>query len=131
MKTIGDIELPMVTDIVPEQERPTSVVKHVDTSVLPRVESHQSDPQRVSIQVTIHERLHSDNISVEEQEAEIKSLIDKDTEDCDMNFNGYKGHMVVDAVDFSRPPNTVNLKTGVVQGFFLPWPDYFENNEPE
>lgn len=120
--TIGDVEVPFISNIDAETNVPVSEIKDVHETA-PTVVQHQADSERVSIEFVISDMLDT-NLSMEEQRGGIDSLTENDPSENYVNYKEWDGWFAIENVNFARPTGEPAIQEGVIDAVYLPSSDY-------
>lgn len=120
--TIGNVEVPFISNITTDREVPVSELKDVhETS--PTVVKHQADNERITIEFVISEMLDT-TLTMQEQRDGIDSLTEKDPANCDFVYLDWDGWIAIENVQFGRATGEPAVQEGVIEGVYLPTEDY-------
>lgn len=130
---IGDVEIPLVAEI---SEQTSVEVDEIYS--LPSVENeidnlavkHKPSLKILTFTAYLSEFIHSQDLSIEEQKEEAKSLRRQSTEQNSIDFLDYKGHLSIREVDLTSNADSVVVEELTIEAVYHPWPAYFEEQEP-
>lgn len=99
-----------------------------DKNVVLKEEEKGTD---ISIDFTLVEMAHPTKNSVEEQREAVKSLKELEEKTVTIDIGNLKGRISIDSVSIPLDGNNRNIVQGSITGKYLPWPEYFpEEEEP-
>jgi hypothetical protein len=129
MMNIGDIEIPIVYDIVDTSEANDSEIKSLQ---IDNVEvKHNPSVENIVISGYLNPTIHSENLSIEKQKEQVNKLRkDKDKIDNSINYKDYKGYLLVEDVDLLDENNSRIIHEIQISARYFPWPKYYPNKEP-
>lgn len=130
---IGNIELPIVSDIVDSSEADVEEIKpnpakgdSIDSVPV----KHEASVQSVTILGFINEEVHSGGLTLDEQKEDIKNLRDRGKIDNTINYRDYKGHLLVENVNVLDEGDSRIVDEVEIEGRYFPWPKYYPGDEP-
>lgn len=122
-KYIGDVALPSIQEVnfslAQEQEESDMIGK--DENIL-SIGSEAAVAVEVSF--TLLEKIHPNNLSVEEQEDQVKSLTANEYEENMFEYDGMEGMISVQSVNTPEEGSSDTIREGTLSGLFLPWPKH-------
>jgi hypothetical protein len=124
---IGTIELPIINNIETSVQSEVDEIKSELDSVTVK---HTPSVQSISIVGFLNSELHSQNLSLENQKNELRKLRSKTKDENSINYQKYKGHLLVDNVKFSDNGESRIVKEFEIEGRYFPWPKYYPESEP-
>lgn len=131
---IGDIEVPIISDIVDSSTASVDEIKPLKSyndSIDNVGVKHESSVQSITILGFLNSETHSNNLSIAEQKEKIKLLRnDRSKFDNTINYKDYKGHLLVEDVDFADNPDNRIINEVEIIGQYFPWPKYYPGDEP-
>lgn len=127
---IGTLELPIVSDVEPQDQANVTEVKdafkHIDSTPV----KHESTVDTIIITGFINEKVHSEQLSLSEQKKKLKSLRKSDIVENTINYRGFKGHLLIEDVSFSDSTDSRIINDVEITGRYFPWPKYYPESEP-
>lgn len=127
---IGDVELPIVSDIEEQEQAEVSEIKdgfkHIDSVTV----QHKPSIQTIIISGFVNEELYSSNKTISEQKSDIKSLRQLNIEDNTIDYRDYKGHLLIENINFGDNPDSKIINDVEIEARYFPWPKYYPENEP-
>ena len=87
--------------------------------------------EQIEFNVLVNEISHPENLDIDSQIKEIKSLSNKDVSENTFVINNKRGFISVENISISEEGNVSNLREITISGKFLPWPKYFPENKPK
>lgn len=130
---IGNIELPIVSDIVDASEAEVDEIK-ANPAKGDSIDSvpvkHEPSVQTITILGFINRELHSSQLSLDDQKREIKSLREKGKLDNTIDYKSYKGHLLVENVNVLDDGASRIVDEVEIEARFFPWPKYYPGDEP-
>lgn len=130
---IGNVELPIVSDIVDSSEAKVDEIK-ANPAKGDTIDSvpvkHEESVESITILGFINQELHSSQLSLDQQKKEIKSLREKGKLDNTINYKSYKGHLLVDKVDVLDDGASRIVDEVEIESRYFPWPKYYPGDEP-
>lgn len=115
---IGDTEITAITELDPSQGRPSTQVKSL--SVAPIQASHQADLEQIGITAMMIQDLHSEELGVDWQKENIKSLMYADPGDQSFSYRDYVGFLNVADVSLPVSGDRANLRTAEISTTYHP-----------
>jgi len=86
--------------------------------------------EQIEFNILANKISHPENLDIESQIKEIKSLSKKDVSENSFSINGKRGFISVENISIPEEGNVSNLREVTVSGKFLPWPKHFPNILP-
>lgn len=120
--TIGNVEVPFISEIDSDTNVPTSELKDVHETA-PTVVKHQPDSERLTIQFVISEMLDT-TLTMQEQRNGIKSLEEKEIANSAINYMDWDGWLAVEDVNLGRATGEPAIQEGTINAIYLPSEDY-------
>lgn len=133
MVNIGDVEIPIVFIIDEETEAEVDEINPhpaVGDSIDQVAVKHEPSVQSITIEGYVNEELHSSNLSIPEQKEKIRDLRNNEILDNSFNYREYKGHLLIEDVDFADNADSKIVNEVAVEARYLPWPKFYPDNEP-
>lgn len=124
---IGDIELAIVNSIDTSNDAEVDEIKSQLDSIPVK---HESSVQSLTILGFMNEELHSQNLSLYEQQNNIRKLRNKEKIDNSIDYDNYKGHLLIEEVNFVEEGESRIVKEFEIEARYFPWPKYYAENEP-
>ena len=87
--------------------------------------------EQIEFNVFANEISHPENLDIDSQIKEIKSLSNKDVSENTFIINNKRGFISVENISIPEEGNVSNLREITISGKFLPWPKYFPENKPK
>lgn len=128
MVKIGNIELPIVAGVNPIEESEVSEIQPSNTQTV----AVKHEPERTTIIITgfLNQELHSSSLTIGEQKSQIKSLAQNKTLDNSINYRDWKGHLLIENVDFDDNSDSRIINEVEIEAKYHPWPQFYPENEP-
>ena len=123
---IGEIEIPIVSDIIPSKEAEATEIKSDIENV---VVKHHSKVQTIVFIGFLNEEVHSENKTIEEQKIDIKKLRTNSVEENSINYKDLKGHLLVEEVDLNDNSDSKIVKEVEITTRYFPWPKYYSESD--
>lgn len=125
---IGDIEIPIVSDIIDGTDAEVDEIKPLkeygnDMDSVPV--KHEQGVQTVTILGFLNQELHSEDLTLNEQKAEVRSLRDKTKLDNHIEYKEYKGHLLVENVNILDDGSSRIVDEVEIEARYFPWPKYY------
>ena len=130
---IGDVELPIVSEITPlvdaevDEIRP---LKSYDDPIDNVPVKHENTILELTISGFINSETHNQHFSLDEQKKKLKSLRKNDKFDNDIDYKRYKGYLLVEDVNFTDDGSSRIVNSVEIVGRYFPWPKYYPESEP-
>ena len=86
--------------------------------------------EQIEFNVLANEISHPENLDIDSQIKEIKSLSNKDISGNSFIINNKRGFISVENISIPEEGNVSNLKEITISGKFLPWPKHFPETRP-
>lgn len=115
---IGDTEITAITNIDPSKSRPETNVKGLGTS--PFDSQHSPDREEISITAMLIKDLHSDELGVDNQKDNIRSLVQSDIGDKSFTYRDYAGFLSVNNISLSMSGEMSNLREVTMEATYHP-----------
>lgn len=130
---IGDVELPIVSDISEETEAEVEEIKPLkskgeEMGSVPV--KHEASVKTITILGFVNYETHSQHYSLKEQKEDIKRLRNREKTDNSFNYKKYKGYLLVESVDFLDDGNSRIVNEVEIVARYFPWPKYYPESEP-
>lgn len=130
---IGDVELPIVSDIVNSSEANVDEIKPLKEKGN-RMDSvpvkHEASVKTITILGFVNEEIHSQHYSIEEQKEDIKRLRKREKSDNSFDYGSYKGYLLVENVNFVDNGDSRIVNEVEIEARYFPWPKYHPENKP-
>lgn len=127
---IGNIELPIVSDIETRDEADVTEIKDGFKNIDSTAVKHKPKVETLVISGFLNEEIHSNNISISEQKRKIKELRKKKAIENSINYKDYKGHLLSDSVNFTDNSGSKIINEVEIEARYFPWPKYYSEDEP-
>lgn len=130
---IGDVEIPIVSDIINLSEAEVEEIKPLKSygDDIPNVPvKHEASVQSITILGFLNPETHSEHLSLGEQKEAVKSLRDKGKLDNTFTYGQYKGHLLIEDVDFLDDSDSRIVNEVEIVARYFPWPMYYPESEP-
>ena len=126
---IGSVELPIVAGIEDGTEAEVDEIP-VYSSSDPVVSKHEAKIPTLTITGFVNEEIHSGGLSIAEQKQKLKNLRKNTVLDNSFTYDTYKGHLMIESVDFSDNADSKIVNGVEIEARYLPWPKYHSDHEP-
>jgi hypothetical protein len=126
---IGNVELPIVSAIEDGTEAEVDEIKPFNP-LDPVVSKHEAKVPTLTIIGFVNEEMHSSGLTIPEQKQRLKNLRKNDVLDNTFTYDTYKGHLMIENVDFSDNADSKTVNSVEIEARYLPWPKYYEEHEP-
>jgi hypothetical protein len=128
MIEIGNVEIPIVSGI---NIAPDALVDEIEPTNTDTVAvKHEKEPLLLVISGFLNEEVHSSSKTIEEQKNEIRSLKDNSVIENTINFNEWKGHLLIEDIDFTDNSDSRIINEVEIDARYHPWPKFYPENEP-
>jgi len=124
---IGNVELPIVSNIDEQEQADVSEIKSEIDSVAVK---HDSEVRDLIISGFLNKEAHTNSLSINEQKDELKSLRLKQKKDNSIDFRNFKGYLVVENVSVDENTDSKIIKEVEIETRYFPWPKYYSGDEP-
>lgn len=124
---IGDVELPIVSNIDEQEQADVSEIKSEIDSVAVK---HESQVRDLIITGFLNQEAHSNSLSLNDQKSELKSLRLKQKKDNSIAFRNFKGYLLVENVNVDENTDSKIIKEIELECRYFPWPKYYLDDEP-
>jgi len=124
---IGDVELPIVSNIDERKEADVDEIKSYVDSITVK---HDPKVRDLIISGFLNKNLHSENLDIDEQKAQLKSIRLKNKMDNTIDFKDFKGHLLIENINIDENSDSRILKNFELECRYFPWPKYFPSDEP-
>jgi hypothetical protein len=128
MVEIGNIELPIVAGVNPIEESEVSEIQPSNTQTV--AVKHEAERPTIIITGFLNQELHSSSLSIQEQKSHIKNLSKKETIENSFNYRDWKGHLLIENVDFDDNSDSRIINEVEIEAKYHPWPQFYPENEP-
>jgi len=118
---IGEIEVPIITEIEPANSRETEQIKLIEDRTLIR-EREKSEQFGITISAILAEGIHSELRSLSEQVKELKTLAEKDAAYNRFTYGEYDGWLSVASV--KAPVDDPMLASASIEAIYYPSGNY-------
>jgi hypothetical protein len=118
---IGEIEVPIITEIEPANSRETEQIKLIEDRTLIR-ERKKLDHFGITISAILAEGIHSERSSLSEQVKELKTLAEKDAAYNRFTYGEYDGWLSVASV--KAPVDDPMLASASIEAIYYPSENY-------
>lgn len=125
MMQIGNIELPIVASVEEDSEAEIDEIKSQLNSVTVK---HEASVKTLNISGYINQELHSEHLTLDEQKARLNLLRGRDVLDNSFIYQSYKGHLLVEEVNFSQNSDSRIVNEFEIIGRYFPWPKYYSES---
>lgn len=122
---IGSVEIPLILQIEEARSAETDELQDAFKNNKPIPVKHEADNIQLIITGYINEEIHSENLSLNEQKREIKSLRKSSKKDNPIDYKGYLGHLLIESVDFIDDGESRIVDEFEIEARYFPWPKYY------
>lgn len=125
---IGDVEIPIVSDIIDGSNAEVDEIKPLkeyDNNMDSVPVKHEASVQTVTILGFLNQELHSENVTLDEQKAEVRTLRDKSKFDNQIDYKEYKGHLLIENVNVLDDGASRIVDEVEIEARYFPWPKYY------
>jgi hypothetical protein len=128
MIEIGNVEIPIVSGI---NIAPDALVDEIEPTNTDTVAvKHEKEPLLLVISGFLNEEVHSSSKPIEEQKNEIRSLKHNSIVENTINFDEWKGHLLIEDIDFTDNSDSRIINEVEIDARYHPWPKFYPENEP-
>lgn len=124
---IGNVHLPIVAEIAIDTDAESSEIKDAFKYHSNQFVKH--DPGQSNFTITgfvcALEKIHPDNISIEEQKSRIRGLQRSETVDNFVDDKGFYGHFMVESVNFETDTGSRLIDEVEINAVYFPYPMYY------
>lgn len=130
---IGDVELPIVSEITPlvdaevDEIRP---LKSYDVPIDNVPVKHENVVLELTISGFVNSETHNQHLSIGDQKKELKSLRGNSKFDNDIDYKRYKGYLLIEDVNFTDDGGSRIVNSVEIVARYFPWPKYYPEGEP-
>jgi uncharacterized protein YacL (UPF0231 family) len=130
---IGDVELPIVSEITPFIEAEVDEIKplksHSDSIDSVPVK-HENSVEEITIGGFVNSEVHSQHLSLDEQKEDLKKLRRNSKFDNSFTYSDYNGYLLVEEVDFDDNSDSRIVHEVEIECRYFPWPKYYSGDRP-
>lgn len=130
---IGDVELPIVSEITPLVETEVDEIKPLK-SYSDKIDSvpvkHEPAVLELTITGFVNSEVHNQHLTLNEQKIQLKKLRRRNKFVNAIDYRSYYGYLLVDEVDFNDNANSRIVNEVEIVGRYFPWPKYYSEDEP-
>ena len=130
---IGDVELPIVSEITPLVDAEVDEIRPLNSYNVPIDNvpvKHENAVLELSISGFVNSETHNQHLSLEEQKRELKSLRKNGKFENDINYKSFKGYLLVEDVNFVDDGSSRIVNSVEIIARYFPWPKYYPESEP-
>lgn len=130
---IGDVELPIVSEISPQVEAEVDEIKPLNSysdSIDSVPVKHESSVTEIVISGFVNSETHSEHLSIEEQKQKLKELRNNYKFENPIEYKDYFGYLLVEDIDFVDNPNSRIVNEVEIEARYFPWPRYYPDAKP-
>ena len=130
---IGDVELPIVSEITPSIEADVDEIKSLGRfgfTIDSVPVKHENTVMELTISGFVNSETHNQHLSIEEQKRELKKLRRKSKMDNFINYKQYKGYLLIEEVNFVDDGSNRIVNAVEIVARYFPWPKYYSGDEP-
>ena len=130
---IGDVELPIVSEIIPSSEADVDEIRPLKSYSDPIDNvpvKHENAVLELTISGFINSETHNQHLPLQEQKKKLKSLRKNNKFDNDINYKRYRGYLLVEDVNFTDDGSSRIVNSVEIVGRYFPWPKYYPESEP-
>lgn len=128
MVKIGTVEIPIVAGINPLDDAKVSEIESTNTQTV--AVKHEAEQTSIVITGFLNQEVHSSSLSIGEQKEEIKTLSKTSTTENTLNYRDWKGHLVIEDIDFTDNSDSRIINEVEIQAKYHPWPKFYPEDEP-
>lgn len=131
---IGDVQIPIVSEIIAMKEAEVDEIAPLNSfgEVLDRIPvKHENLVENVTVLGFINKEAHHQNLSLEEQKQEIKSLRKNSREENNVDYKQYEGYFLVEDVNVLDDGDSRIVNEVEIEARYFPWPKYHPDERPE
>lgn len=122
---IGDVELPIVSDIEQREQSEVNEIKdgykHIDSVAV----KHTPSIDTLVISGFLNREMHSNSLNIDEQKREFKALRTNGKLDNWINYKDFTGFLLVESVNFSDTSDSRVITEVEIEARYFPWPKYY------
>ena len=130
---IGDVELPIVSEITPSTEADVDEIKSLGRfgfTIDSVPVKHENAVMELTISGFVNSETHNQHLSIEEQKRELKKLRRRSKMDNSIHYKQYKGYLLIEEVNFVDDGSNRIVNAVEIVARYLPWPKYYSGDEP-
>ncbi len=130
---IGDVELPIVSEITPSIEADVDEIKALGSfgfTIDSIPVKHENLVMELTISGFVNSETHNQHLSIEEQKKELKKLRQKKKIDNSIDYKQYKGYLLIEEVNFVDDGGNRIVNAVEIVARYFPWPKYYLGDEP-
>jgi len=130
---IGDVELPIVSEITPSIEADVDEIKSLGRfgfTIDSVPVKHENLAMELTISGFVNSETHNQHLSIEQQKKELKKLRRRNKMDNSINYKQYKGYLLVEEVNFVDDGSNRIVNAVEIVARYFPWPKYYLGDEP-
>jgi hypothetical protein len=129
MLEIGSVEIPILAGINPVEESEVDEIRGTYNERNVAVK-HETEATTLIINGFLNEEMHSSSLSINEQKNELRSLQKNELVDNDINYNEWKGHLIIESIEFIDDSDSRIITEVTIDSKYHPWPKFCPENEP-
>lgn len=129
MLEIGSVEIPILAGINPVEESEVDEIRGTYNERNVAVK-HETEATTLIINGFLNEEMHSSSLSINEQKNELRSLQKNELADNDINYNEWKGHLIIESIEFIDDSDSRIITEVTIDSKYHPWPKFCPENEP-
>lgn len=128
MVKIGDVELPIVSSVNPIDDVEVTEIQPTNTQTV--AVKHEAEQTSIVVNGFLNKELHSSSITIGEQKSQVKSLGKNAVLDNSINYRDWKGHLLIENVDFTDTSDSRIINEVEIEAKYFPWPKFYPESEP-
>ena len=130
---IGDVELPIVSEITPSIEADVYEIKYLcrflfKIDIVPV--KNENTVMELTISGFVNSKTHTQHLSIEEQKKQLKKLRRKNKMDNSIDYKQYKGYLLIEEVNFVDDGSNRIVNAVEIVARYFPWPKYYLGDKP-
>jgi len=130
---IGDVEIPIVSEITPSIEADVDEIKSLSGfgfTIDSVPVKHENSAMELTISGFVNSETHNQHLSIEEQKKELKKLRRRKKMDNFIDYKQYKGYLLIEEVNFVDDGSNRIVNAVEIVARYFPWPKYYLRDQP-
>ena len=130
---IGDIELPIVSEISESTDIEVDEIKHLNYGgsiwdIDNITVQHEAKPKDITITGFVNEEVHSNDLSLTEQKRKLKNLRKNSKLDNTVSFRDLKGYLLVENVNLNDTSDSKIIDEVEIESVYFSWPKFYSES---
>jgi len=122
---IGSVELPIIFAFDETKEAEVDEIRDPFKYSENVPVKHSARPSRFVITGYVNEIEHSKGKALEQQKKDLKQLRMKSVTDNSFEWKEYKGHLLIESINFTDSGDNRIVNEVEIDGRYLPWPKFY------